>query len=673
MKKITILIITCLITSVMFSQNYKFGKISKEELSEKKYVKDSTANAAYLYKYRRTYFEYLKEEGFRVITEVKMRIKIYNKNGFDYANQQISYYNPEAGRSKEKVTSIKAYTYNLVNNKIEKSKLSKKGIFNEKKNKYYSIKKLTMPNIKEGSVIDFQYTLTSPFFEIDELKYQYEIPIKKLIYTVEMPEYFVFKRNMKGYYFIEPEEKVGKGRIFYTSTSRMTIGSGKVTKRGQQETRIEYLKTTHSYVKEDIPALRDNEPFVSNIQNYRGGVKYELKLIKMPNSLPKYYSDTWDDVSKKIYQSSNFGGQLEKKNYFDKDISPIIASAKSEVEKTIAIFEFVKSKVKWNGYNGKYSEKGVKKAYNDGVGNSADINLLLTSMLQFAGLNSNPVLVSTRSQGVPLFPTLDGFNYVISTVEFSNGNTVLLDATDPYSLPNLLPVRAINWEGRLVKKDGTSFAINLMPKKHSVRDNNLNVKISSDGSIEGLMRTKMTNYEAYNYRKKYNHVKNEGVIAKLEEEYKIEIENSRVTNDKNLNKPISRIIKFSSEDLTEGINGKLYVTPLLFLANINNVFKLEDRKYPVDFVNPWKNKVTVSIQIPEGYKTASIPEMKAISMSNNLGVFKYQINQVENKIKILSVVQFNSAIITPEYYKELKEFYNQMVKKQTEKIVLVKQ
>ena len=74
-------------------------------------------------------------------------------------------------------------------------------------------------------------------------------------------------------------------------------------------------------------------------------------------------------------------------------------------------FNFLKSKVKWNGFYGKYTDKGVRKAYKDRVGNVAEINLILTSMLRFAGLNANPVLVSSRGNGIPIFPTTNGFDY----------------------------------------------------------------------------------------------------------------------------------------------------------------------------------------------------------------------------------------------------------------------
>ena len=57
MKKI-ILALTLLITFLGNAQEIKFGKVSKEELEEKYHPIDSTVNAAYLLKERKTYYKH---------------------------------------------------------------------------------------------------------------------------------------------------------------------------------------------------------------------------------------------------------------------------------------------------------------------------------------------------------------------------------------------------------------------------------------------------------------------------------------------------------------------------------------------------------------------------------------------------------------------------------------
>lgn len=675
MKKITTTILTLFITISCFSQEIKFGKVSKTELEEKLYPNDSTADAAYLYRYRKTHYKYDQNIGFEVVTEIHNRVKIYTKEGFNKANEMIGYYSK--GDNRESVKSIKGYTYTLENGKIKKTKLSKKDIFDDKRSENFSVKKITMPNIKEGAVIEYKYELVSPrFWYVRQLDYQFDIPVKKLDYQVETPDWFVFNKRPKGYYFVDFRESKRNGVISWrtksTTTTHYTGVTGGNTVSSSYNTSTRNLTFTKAiYQAQDIPALKGGEPFVSNIRNYRGGVEYELSAVNYPNSAPRQFATSWEKVTKGIYESENFGEQLKKTSFFKNDLANLLADKTTDSEKILAILGFVKTKVKWNEYFGKYTNVPLRKAYKEGSGNVATINLLLTSMLKEAGFDANPVLTSTRANGVPVSPTNDGFNYVITSVSLPNGN-ILLDATDEYSSANVLPFRVMNWRGRLVRDNSVSSWVSLIPPRHRLEDNFVNVKMSDDGMIEGMVRTKYTGLAALNYRRRNNPVKEEDVISKVEEDYEIEIDNFKVTNAENIHKPLARLFKFSSEDLVEQISGKLYVNPLLFFTVEKNPFKIDERKYPVDFGIPWKNKYTVTIQMPEGYKTESLPEVAAIGLPDGLGLFKFQVKQVGNKIKVNALLQFNEGVILPKYYKQLKDFFKQIVEKQAEKIVFVK-
>lgn len=680
MKKI-ILLLAFTIQLSLVAQDYKFGKVSKEEIEEKFHPLDSTADAAYLYKYRKTYYNYNNNSGFEIVNEVHIRLKLYTTEGFEYATFKIPYVRPESGRS-ETVSSIKAYTYNIdEKEKVDEYKLSSKDIFDEKLSEFRHIKNITMPNLKAGSVIELKYTMTSPYAEyVDDLEFQYGVPVKKLLYDIETPDWLVFTKKNKGYYFVPPNETIRNGRIIFRNKVRTTTtyvatggqGGGKTTSASYENTNQDIIYNVSKYEAENIPALRNDEPFVSNVRNYRGGVKYEMVGTKYPNSIPENFSKSWDDVTKQIYKSSNFGAELEKSNYFEDDIQSLLAKAKTVTEKLTIIFEFVKTNVKWNGFYSKYADKGVKNAYKEKEGNSADINLMLTSMLRFAGLDANPVLVSSKGNGIPLFPTLKGFDYVISMVQLPDNSFVLLDATELYSAPNLLPLRALNWDGRLVKKDGTSSWVKLSSAEHALEENVVMVKITDNLIVEGLIRTKFENLNALNFRNNKNHIKEEELITKYEERNHIEIEDFKILNKEILDKAVTRSIKFSSEDLLEEINGKIYVAPLLFLTQNKNPFKLDERKFPVDFATTWKDVNRVSIDVPEAYIVESLPESYAIALPDNLGVFKYQVSQTGNKIKVFSILQFDTSLIPPQYYAYLKDFYNKLVQKQSEKIVLVK-
>lgn len=670
MKNTIIAIILLFASQSILSQDFDFGKVAKEELEERFNPLDSSASATYLYKYRKSFFNYDSNYGFQLYTDVHERIKIYNQEGFDYATRTINLY--KRGPDNEKLTGLKAYTYNMVDGKVEEVKLKKDGIFKEEKSKYLDQTKLTMPNIKEGSVIEYKYRVMSPFYSnVDEFVFQHDIPIKKLDSRFESPEYFNFKVNTKGYLMVTPKVENKRDKITFNTKTRRGGAGFSTTSSSYSSSNIEFTKTRTLYNLENVPALKD-EPYVNNIDNYRSSVKYELSFTKFPQSPIKYYSTTWEDVVKTIYQSTSFTTELNKKGYYEDDVDALIAGVSNPLEKAGLIFNFVKSKVKWNDYYGKYTMKGVKKAYKEQTGNVAEINLMLTSMLRYAGLTSNPVLVSTRGNGIPIFPTREGYNYVISCIETNNG-IVLLDASNEYSTPNVLPTRTLNWEGRIIRKNGSSALINLYPEKKSLNAISMMVTLDEEGTLEGGIRTSKTNHMAMSYRTRYLKTDKDQFLENLENRYDgMEISDFKVSNAENLNKPVLESYKFVKESQADIIGDKIYFSPLFFLKSDENPFKLEKREFPVDFVYPSKSTYRIIVNLPEGFAIESIPESSAVSLPDNLGVFKFNISGSGSKVQLLIDSEINVPVVSPVYYDTLKEFYKQMIEKENEQIVLTK-
>ncbi len=671
MKKILIAMVLTLMANQITAQNYKYGKVSKEELLEKFYPLDSSANAAVLYKNRRTHFDYEQNDGFMVITEIHERIKIYNKEGFDWATKKIDYYNSSSTR--EKISSLKATTYNIENNKIIETDLSRKDVFDQESNKYWSQQKFTMPNIKEGCVLEWTYKIISPFKRIEDLQIQYEIPVKKIEAKIEIPEYFVFNKRYKGYFPITSKEENKSSTISLYNRSReggTSFSNPNVTST-VTETKVNYFTKVEYYDATNIPAIIE-EAYISNLDNYKTAIQYEYSELHWPQQPIKYYSATWENVVKTIYDDYDFSSEIYKSNHFSDDLNLVLATSPTNSQKITGILELVKSKIKWNDYNGLSKFNGTKKAYKEGVGNVADINLSLVSMLNKAGLNANPVILSTRSNGIPIFPTINGFNYVIAAVEIEN-DLILLDATEEYSAPNVLPLRDLNWQGRIVRENGSSTWINLAPKKSSDTNSTMSIVFNDSGTIDGVKITEYTSLNALNYRDKYAKMKDDDVILKVEKENgKIEISDFRINNKSEIYKPIIEMYKFTSEDLLDKIGDKIYFKPLFFDAMTKNPFKLEKRDYPIDFGTPFINDNKVGIKIPAGYVVESVPENIAIGLRDNYGVYRFTIKIEANMINIYSTLQINTAIFPSANYEEIKDFYKMIVNKNLEQIVLKK-
>lgn len=636
-KKIKIVLAMLFIVNVAHSQDFKLGRVTVDELAETTHPIDSSAKAAILFKKGETKFNLSNNDGqWTIHYEIRYKIKIYKKEGFSLADQTFPYF--VGGSSKESITISDAATYNLVNGKIEKTKLKSDGEFREEINENWKVKKITFPLVKEGSIIEFTVKKSSPFLSfLDDFYFQTEVPMNNVEYVIEIPEYFKYRTVLTGYEKIDvktiPERSIYKGK--------------------------------------NIPALKA-EDYVINKDNYTAILKLELASIAYPGEPIKNVALDWQGVVKTIFDNDYFGGELGKTDYFKSDIDLLLKDVTSKEEKIIKIFSFVKSKMTWNEKFGIYTNDGVRKAYKQNQGNVAEINFMLISMLNYAGIDTSPVLISTRSNGIATFPNRNAFNYVAAAVELQN-NLLFLDATNNYHTPGMLPLRALNWVGRLVRKHGSSVEVNLLDVDFSKESVVVMSEIDLEGNLVGKARRQKTNYYAYAHRNNFANVKEENYLERLEKSLnEIEISDYKVENIKDLSKPIIENFSLEDKNSVEIIANKMYISPFLFLRNEKNIFKSETRTYPVDFNFPIKDNTNINIKIPEGYEVEFLPEPISMTLIENFGTFKFNISNNGNQIQVVSSFDINTFMIPANHYGALREFYEMMVNKHLEKIILKK-
>lgn len=641
MKKLTLAIAVFLSSLAFFSQEIKFGKVSINELSEKFYELDSTAPAAILLYKRNSQYE-IVDNLIQIEEEYFVRMKIYNPEGYKNATVSIPYF-----QSSEDIFGLKAATYNLENGQIVKTDLEKDNIFIEKTTKKFVHKKFTMPNLKPGCIIEFTYKITSPnVVMLNDVKLQRSIPVKRNLIKIKIPEFLVYLPKTKGYLTIPL--KIG-----------MEINN-----------RYDFRENVYSVDMANVPALID-EPYNGNSENYMSGIKFEINLTRIPGQYVKNYSIDWKAVIKEINLSENFGGQLKEKNYFIEDINTVIAGKQSELEKTLAVFNFVKSKIKFNDYSSIETDLGVKKAYKEGVGNSADINLNLVNMLRHIGLDAKPVLISTIENGIPIFPSIAAFDHVIVSVMIG-GEKVLLDATNKHNAVNVIDEDNLNFYGYEIYQKEEFKEIPIYPIKHALKKTIINAKFS-DGIINGNSRTINNAILALNYRKEFADKGKELQSKLILENYNdIDLLDFRINNLEDPEKEVNESIMFETESYFEEISNKLYISPLLFHSETINPFKSEKREYPIYFNYPFIETVIVNFTIPEGYKVESLPDNKDFTAENDLGGFKYKISANETSIQIESYLVVNEPVVQAQYYDFIKTLYKEIISKHSEKIILSK-
>ena len=644
------------IQNCVFAQNFELGKVTSKELQQRKHPIDSSAVAAVLFKKAHTTFKYVYDVGFETRTEFRVKLKIYKSEGLSYANFTIPYYIGYKNLDNEAVKIESAFTYTFENNTIIKTKVTGQGKFENKENENWANQIVTFPNVKVGSIIELKYVLKSQnLMTLPDFQFQYNIPVDKAMYITEIPENYLYKS------FKSALVEVTKNEVYEEASQTFED-------KFRNSNFLNYKQIKAIYEVNNVPAVH-LEPQIKYSDNFYGTINHELQTIRYPEKEPKQISTTWDDVAKYLFEAKEFGKELAKSDYLEANLSSILQSADSAEERINAIYNFVKTKMSWNGKNSIYTRNKIENCYRESTGNTAEINLILIAMLQKAGFKALPVLSSTRTNGFAAFPNTTRINYVTAQVIF-NGKTILLDATCKFCEPNILPTRAINFNGICIGKNETPIELSMIPQVNSIKTNTIYAKIDCNANVSGKLRIVNAGQNAVYVDESNSNINKELYLEKLEKEYNLkQLSNYEKTV---ANGTITENFDFLSNSLIDVIGNQLFLNPLLFFTKSKNPFQLEQRMYPVDFVFPTTEKTTVIIEIPSNYEVQSLPKSFSITLGNDLGKFDFKTGVQGTQIQISVTLSINTDSIDAVDYVNLKEFFKKIIEKQNEKIVFKK-
>lgn len=637
--------------------SYKFGKISNEELELRQYPNDTSANAVVLFHDGYTSYQYLNNQ-FQVVTEVSKRIKILNSEGTDNATVQLRLVCNRNGC--EKSDKIEAWSYNLENGKVVKSKLDKKYIFEEKASENVKFIKFAIPNAKAGSVIEYRYTIISTFYyDMPNWTFQSEIPTQYARYEVLIPEYFQYNIESKGYETIVTNEEPDN-QTFIVNVSNAG-GSQQVSCRARK------IK----YAMEHVPAMRDDN-HVWNVADFKSGLRFELLGTQFPGDFYRPYTQNWDNVEKTISENTSFDNYISKNNPYKKEIASLIAGIEDDKSKITAIYNFVKEKITWNESYSLISNPS--DAIKTGKGDNAQINAVLLSSLKDAGISACPVLISRRSRGrLPMtYPSIDQLNTFVVMALDKEGKQYFMDGSARYGGLNMLPSDLLVDRARIYSKEVADKWIDLTAIGKNLTINLITADLQPDGSLSGSFTSIFNDQPALLLKTRLNNLKDSAeYIEELENELKISIDSIEYDSKNSLvSNQLKRVIRFTKPASEQG--DYIYLNPLLFPHIEQNSFVQSDRKLPVEFNYPYSYRITCSINLPENYTVEELPKSGRIVLNEKSGMMQYFIKLNENKLEVSYRLDLNQIIYPFNEYTILQEFFAEVVTKNKLLVVLKK-
>ncbi|HLP06464.1 MAG TPA: DUF3857 domain-containing protein [Paludibacter sp.] len=634
-----------------------FGQINKNEILYQECDFDKGAEAVVLFDIGDSHFvenvidsRFVSDfPDFNVLFKRHTRIKILKPGGEKYAVVEIPLYTSD--NTIEKVENIQITTHNIINNEIISTPIEDIKFRKEKINKNWEVKKFVIPDVKPGTIIEYEYSVNSNYLtSLHDWKFQKDIPVVYSQYTVALIPYFEYNFLLQGidkfdskYTEQDPTENTWKGR--------------------------NYHNMLYTFIMKDLPGF-NGEEYITSKEDYIMKMNLQLARILYLNGGKKNFLSTWGEIKDLLLKHENFGLYMNKaKEISIPELNPESMANFSDQQKFDTIMNYVKSHFKWNKATSILTSKGASKVFSDKYGNSAELNLLCIGLLNKYGISAVPLVSSTKENGLihMEFPLLNDLNNVLILAKVDSAN-IVTDATNPLILNNRIPLNCINDKAIVVDNNEQVKTVELYyasPVTHLVE---INSEINNDKTTSQVTH-RFAEYEAMEKQRTFG--KDVASLLKSINKAGYEIDNKSLVI-KNMNKAQDEYsYSFQTNVKTEAIDNKLYVQPTLSECLNVNPLKQKVWRYPIDMSYSNKTDYSCHLKIPAGYIVTHLPENTIIN--DEKFQLSYTTTTKGNEIDVHFSYWFKKPIYNASDYETIKSAFQYIIDFGKERIELQRQ
>ncbi len=647
-KLYPILLLLTLIPMLVFSQKDipDFGKVEKADLEMKQCPFDEAAEAIVLFDVAEAFcFLNLNSPSNPLSSQMerRVRIKILNKKGLDFANIRIPFLTMN---NLEEIKNLSAQTINQDEaGNIVITKLDKSSVYTKKINKRLSEVTFAMPDVKAGSIIEYKYKSDAMYLAaIKHWYFQSSIPVRLSRYTLNFPVELVISAKPKGMFEVEMTANSREGR------------------------------NIKKYEIREVPALRD-EAYISCDKDYLQQLEPYLISLDLPGQLSQNLVRKWPRIVQNLIDDEDFGVQLKKNLPRTSDLDAMLVNVNDPYRKMQIIYNYVRKNMQWNESYGIWALQGVKPAWKDKKGTTGEINLILVNLLKDADLDASPILVSTRSNGrVNLgIADEDQFNKVMAYITISD-KRYILDATNHYTPAQLIPSDVLFTDGLLISKSSAGiWGWKDMIDNDHYYDTYTTVEatISETGSISGKAIINCTDYSRVDRMP----VLEKGNEQFIETYYKPAVNNLNISEFTVENKDIDSLPLIQKCSFTQPVNHSgnyYYFNVNVFSGLEKNPFIADTRFSDIFFGAKQIYTIESSYTLPAGFMFDALPKNIQMRMPDSSIIFKRYSSTSGEKLSVRIDLEFNKPVYSYEDYGLFHEFYKKLFSLLNEQFVYKK-
>jgi hypothetical protein len=579
------------------------------------------------------------------------RIKILTEEGVKYANIEIPFFK-ERGNN---VVAIHARSIRPDGTIAEfDGKIFEKTIVKARGLKYLA-ETLTLPDVKVGSIIEYNYTYDLAEFSLFESHWilsdelftkSARFSLKPYVGSFENPFRlsWTWQRLPTG----TQQPKEGADKIIRMDASNIPAFPTEdfMPPENELKSRVDFNYS------EDAPE-KDAESFWRKVGKQRNATLESFigKRKAMEDAVGQIISPT-DAPELKLRKIYDRVQQIRNTSY---EIQKTEQEQKREKEKAV---------------------NNVEEIWKRGYGDGTQLTWLYLALVRAAGFDAYGCWVSDRS------------NYFFTPTTMQkrklNANVVLvkLNGKDLYFDPGaaFTPFGLLTWAetgvaGMRLDKDGGTWIQTTLPlPSESQIHREAKLKLSDTGDLEGVVTVTYTGLEGMYRRLEERHEDETARKKYLEDLLKDQIPAAselELTNKPDWSSAKTPLVADFSLKIPGWASsaGKRAMLPVgFFTAHEKRIFEHANRVHPIYFEYPYEKLDDVTVELPPGWQVTSVPPPQA--QDGHVLVYELKAEDGKGSVHVVRELDFDLLLLEAKYYPALRNFF-QAVRTGDEQQILI--
>lgn len=616
----------------------KFGQIEQSDF-------ERSADHDYPFEYQlKESLIRFEERGSNIVAIIDhlVRIKVLSEEPIEIAEASlvgIPYYFADG---MERVLQLEGITHHPDGSQSE---LDRNQIRTVDLNSRYRSIEFEMPDVEKGSIIEYRYR--------QERRYIEELPDFQISHRVPTQRATVTLKNANYLRFNTVEQNIDFDLNYTEQRVDTSLVPPIFTYRRPDPVLIQ------TWEAEDVPAI-DASSYISSFGDVRAALKFQISEFGVPR---QPLENSWDFVAAKIFRNNNPFEVLDYQTDLKSVGQQIAVNVGSLEEAQDSIFQFVNEAAQYNEMSAVFVDGPLGHVLEGSPANNAEINMVLLALLRGADIEAKPVYISSREFGRinKEFPSIYQFNKMLVQSQI-NGKKFFMDASFPHSLPNLIPVKANNEEGMVLRESEFEW-VDINPEKSIFKfDIDIDAELRENGDLVGTINATTGGYPSLQIRRELAGAGSQIDIIRetfFEIYPEIEINDHSITvveqnRDEIRTKASFRIPQYAVT-FTEGIEFRPKVVGFLF----DNPFEPSERRVPITLDAPEFLSIHYNIMLPEGYELDISGETRSTSLQG--AEFFEEYLSFSDQLEYSFDINISQKNFPVDDYQELRRMYQRWV------------